>query len=368
MKKQNKLFYLILFSCLSIALSAQISIQVPYQGKEVFFIDHLFQFTIANTSTQALSGQLEISINDINGLVVASIHSDPILLTAGSSKQARQLRWPSGLQLGFGTLSQVLQQSGRLPFGEYVFCYQFVATTSARPLGVNCQEKSLKVQGQPTLIYPLDQSTIDHTYPQLSWRPPLPLVGPELHYSLKLVPLKERQSPMMAMEENIPLLHMHYLKQHQLLYPISGIPLKTGEDYVWQITAYYHDVEIGKTDIWQFSIQQNKEKPMAKAALRSYRFVKPKLDGTFYIMDEALCFAYTNRAYDEKLAYKVYENGRRDKSLLSLPPIKLKPGLNQIDLEEEALEGIEKNKQYTLKITDSRGDNYFLSFLYQPKN
>ena len=67
MAKQIKFSYCFFFFCLGLIGNAQVSIQTPYQTKEVFFIDHLFQFSVINTSVQAIPGQMEISIQEENG-------------------------------------------------------------------------------------------------------------------------------------------------------------------------------------------------------------------------------------------------------------------------------------------------------------
>jgi hypothetical protein len=157
---------------------------------------------------------------------------------------------------------------------------------------------------------------------------------------------------------------MQYFQQHLLTYPASGIPLDKQKIYAWQVTAYYSNLEIGKTDIWTFHFAKSNKEKVAVSAPKSFPFVQSKLKGSYYLAENDLCFAYNNRAYDGQLNYEIHENGNSSQLIENLPAITLREGLNYVQIDQMNLSGLNDGSVYLLKITDRQGRKYYLEFEY----
>ena len=105
-----------------------------------------------------------------------------------------------------------MNQYGRLLNGQYIYCYRFIDQSNGRTLGSFCQESAAINYQLPSLIYPRNSQKVINQFPVLSWRPPIPLFGTELNYALRLVSLDEGQSPLDAINSNLPLLENIDLK------------------------------------------------------------------------------------------------------------------------------------------------------------
>lgn len=232
-------------------------------------------------------------------------------------------------------------------------------------IGNYCQESTSQKFQLPRLAYPAHQQQLTTTLPVLSWHPPLPLFGNQLNYALKLVELEDNQTPIEAINTNLPLLERYRLKSLSLPYSAAGIPLQKDKKYVWQVTAYWMDAEMGKTDIWEFSLI-DKELEEQPPKTEAFRWVKRKLDGSFYVFTDQVYFAYDNRSYDKILNYKIYPRNQKNKVRKSKKPIELEPGINQITLDAKQLK-LRRDTDYLLEITDSKRTKYYLEFKYAKK-
>ena len=146
----------------------------------------------------------------------------------------------------------------------------------------------------------------------------MPIFGNELTYNLKLVALDKGQSPTDAIYRNLPLLEKYRVRGLSMPYPVTAMPLKEGQKYAWQVTAFWGNTEIGKTEIWAFSLE--KPKPIAQINRQeSYRLVKQELGSSFYIFSNEIYFAFQNQGYEATLNYSIYSKENPKKKVNNLP-------------------------------------------------
>lgn len=350
-----------------LSTSAQVAIFPTYQNIETFRIDQLFQVSLVNSGTNAVLGVLEVSVEGKNSQPVLKLSSNQIRLEGGAMVANEQIPWNTRLEFGSSQESSFLKSTGKLQFGEYVFCYSFISNGTA--LGVNCQEQTINLYGLPELLSPINDENIQTSLPILTWKPPFPLDIPNLHYSLRLTEFKPGQSPAEALKVNYPLLQTHHLENLLLPYPGDAYPLEEGKSYVWQVTAHTGPLEIGKTDIWVFHYNQretvltSKEQPTKP---ESYRFVKTSLDGSYYQANQDIYFAYDNRYHEATLNYTIICQSQEHKALQILPIIELQPGINKIRLEGETISELSEEASYLLQVTNAKGKHFYFPFYYRP--
>lgn len=346
-------------------VQGQVVITPLHQNQEFFYLDHLMQVSIINTTNELLKGTLEIYAEDELQATVFTIHSSTLTLAPTGFVQLTSNDWNSGIKYGSSRQAKYLQETGRFPFGEYVFCYRFLSTDGDQQLGVNCQERTIKVMGLPELIYPSDQEAITTKFPVLTWKPPLPLDLPNLHYSIRLVEVRKGQAIAQAIRANPPLITLKKVQEIFLPYPMDGVPLEEDKIYAWQVTAYADRLEIGATDIWTFSLAKEVKDRLQKEMIKeSYRVATQKMDDSYYLANRVIYFAFDNKQYDDMLNYEIRAVGENSKTLTDLPEITLKPGMNKIEIDGSQIKGFVTDEKYILKIKDRIGNQFYITFQY----
>ncbi len=255
----------------------------------------------------------------------------------------------------------ILQQTGRLPFGSYVFCVT-VFSNANKQLGVSCDEREVAPMAPPQLASPYDKDVIDIKNPILTWIPPRPMESDIIvTYALRLVELQSGQNSSEALLQNAPLLNLSGLTNTFLNYPVSAPELKTGSTYAWQVGASYEGYNLGTTDIWTFTV---KGKDPAQTDDIIFPFVSKKSDAKFYISHGIFRFAYNNKANEKALTYMITYMGKKQEKLSSLPEVALKPGVNKVQVDIRKNAALKKNEYYTLEVKDSKGQIYKLLYYY----
>ena len=275
-----------------------------------------------------------------------------------------QIDWTAPIAFGQTQFANILRETGTLQNGTFIFCYRFLAIPDSRILGLNCQEKTIMRFGPPELLSPQNGSYVSIPNPILSWKPPIPFTTLDIRYELVLAELKKGQSFIEAIRTNFSILNIKDIQRRFLLYPNTAPQLTLGKSYVWQVAAFHQGIEIGATDIWKFTYEQKELDKDSPPTVESYRFVKPKLDGAYYIANEIIYFAYDNRKSQSILNYQIYPIENRGKSLKNLPKIKLKTGINRLDIEGKKIKGLKDKKRYLLVVTDESEHQYYLAFIY----
>lgn len=357
---------LIISLLLSTESSSQVLIQPTFQQTEVFSIDQLLQVSLVNSSSQAVEGALDISIES-GGQMVFRLASPVMRLGVGEMRLADEINWNSRLQYGQNDLASFLRQTGKVYGNNLVFCYHFIENNTTKVLGSSCQEKTLLRFDPPELIFPEDRAKVQSLSPLLTWKPVNVLSFSPISYQLVLTELKKGQSPVEAIRTNFSLINERNLYQPFLPYPSNAQLLEEDKEYAWQVIAYLEGVEIGKTEAWRFSFKPN-QKNIEEIPEEGYRFVKRKSDGSYYLANKVLHFAYDNRDNEENLTYQIYPMAKDNlKAMKRVPSITLKPGVNNIDLDLSEVRGMKDSEEYLMTIQTAKNGRYYLRFKYFKK-
>lgn len=344
---------------------SQVIINPTFNQSNIFFLDQLLQVNVVNPTSTVMTGYLSVDIEDNQGNIILSITSTPMQLGANAITNASDINWQNNLNLANTSIANAIGETGKFPFGKYVFCYRFLSSVNAQVLGINCQEKEINIAGLPELISPYNNANIKSTYPLLTWRPPLPLSGQNVTYNLVLTELKNGQSYIDAIQSNFPLLKRKNLSQISLNYPPDALPLDEEKEYVWQVTAFYNNIEIGQTDIWKFSFKPTLTKS-AIPADESYRVLKKRKSSDYYVFNGTLYFIFDNRYNETVLEYTIYKEGNPNANITGLPLVQdMGAGTQKIELNLSNVNGIEANSKYVMKVKDKYEHEYVMTFLYK---
>ncbi|MEL7247217.1 MAG: hypothetical protein AAFO03_02325 [Bacteroidota bacterium] len=364
-----------LFKCLSfvpfflfvgVVVAQNQVVIVPHIKSHLYHIEQLYQVMLVNNSDENLQGQLSITLEDKLGEVVFEAISMPMLLEAGAVRQSRQLQWPPRGSAGNAIDQTSVSGLGRLPMGQFNLCYNFRTAQASTIAGFYCHEFETKIAGVPALTYPLDGGKIQEDNPVLQWRPPTMLAGEVLTYDLVLVALQAGQSVAEGLARNAPLLTQRIIGAQQLIYPFSAPALQDEVVYAWQITAYWNDYEIGKTDIWTFSKGKVAVTPQFKAISttnQSYPLLQRKISGAYHIVENELCFSFQNRFALPMLDYRILAADALDSQAFTPLDIALVPGWNKIAIPTNSPGmNLEADRFYYLEVIDGMGRKQYMKF------
>ncbi|MBN2000335.1 hypothetical protein JW935_22485 [candidate division KSB1 bacterium] len=150
---------------------------------------------------------------------------------------------------------------GRFPAGAYNICITVVDMEVGHEVGSGCVFFNVTMPGAPRLVTPFEDETIQEEYPMFQWTIPSPLPPEaEVYYYVKICRREEGQTVFEAID-NIAAFEIPYYRESSLQYPLEGLRLEEGSEYVWQIQAL--DLEgkpvgenDGKSEIWSFKYKQ----------------------------------------------------------------------------------------------------------------
>lgn len=149
------------------------------------------------------------------------------------------------------------------------------------------------------------------------------------------------------------------VSEMQYLYPLDAPIIEYGKHYAWQVFAINEGSVIGISEAWVFT-------PVNKFEIRKekhdcYRVITKNFNNGNYLYGEVMKFAFENRDSETDLRYSILDL-TTGSTLSKQPRIKLKSGLNKIDIDLKKVSGVKKGHHYLLKIVDSSNDDYKLTF------
>jgi hypothetical protein len=359
----KKTLLLILVIIASVISQAQVAaVLFPSVAKQ-FYIDDVWKTTFINTSTSTINVVVQFQVSEANksSSNVLTINTHVLTFSPGANHITAAEGAAGKWIYGGNEQGSILQATGKLPYGTYLFCARIFAATTNKSLGENCNE-DLEVAPMlpPQLSFPANGDTVTMNYPVLTWIPPRPLSGLNITYSLVLTKIEGSESPSQALLQNPPLINLSNLSNTNLTYPATAPALQPGVNYAWQVAASYEGYSLGTTDVWIFTL---KPPPPPPSDIVIYPVANKISDGHYYVTRGILRFAYINKANDKKLKYVIKVMGKKE-NLKRLPEVSINPGTNklQVDLRKNA--GLKKDQYYDLQITDSKGQVYKLLYYY----
>jgi len=370
MKNMNRIRQISLtILCLLSIVHAQ-NIQIVFHSFNPYFFtnDQLWNYSIVNMSTSSVSAQIELAVYKEGSILIYQAKTSPIKLLPGENPG--QLFSAKAIQSNYSSDASATfyKNTGLLAAGNYSFCIGLQSAQNSN-IGYSCQEINVNAITPPILTNPYNKEEISTTMPLLNWIPVMPQGIPELKYLLQLWEIKSSVivgEPLVALKTT----------GNSLQYNAGLPPLKEGSQYRWQVTAFAGNYYLGKSQIWDFSINQNSPSSPSPGPdedstdettstdTDSYRIIGDETVGADYVANGYLKIAYNNVANDTTLPYKISLADNPDVFLSNLPVQTLSNGINRINLNLAVTNLFENNETYTLEIEDGNGRGYYLDFLY----
>lgn len=332
-------------------------------------LDGLSFAQIISSYTQGKYARIKITIRENQGSQVATVMVPFLFIHPGSNTINRVEFAQSNFLFAQSLSGQQLKQTGRIPEGEYEFCFEVSVGDHKTQIVDDIFENCFSSQIQPLtpllLINPAPEDESCNIRPNFTWQPPMPF-NIQTRFRIIVCEKDEKQSDIEAISYNIPVINVAGMPSGNLFYPPKTPDLKKDKNYVWQITAYQEKTIVTKSEIWEFSIKCPEEKKKEDAD--SYRELKEQLDGSLYYAYGRLRFSLNNPYSNGPLEYSIDNLSDMQDEIKKLPELKLTSGLNQFELDLEDIKGIKADKNYLLKVTLQGNKILQLRFVYKETN
>lgn len=330
-------------------------------------LNGLLMAQISNAGGVNYDGRMKITVRDERNKVVVILQSDRFVVRPGNNFLPAGIFSQGNIRFGNSYAVATLSQTGKLPEGEFEYCYEF--STLEKPSGSNddkifenCFNAFIQPFTSLGLIYPSDEDSICSQRPDFTWQPLIPS-NAATRYRLLVTEKKEKQSLQEAVANNLPVFNQDDIAGFNLFYPPQLSPLTMGKTYAWQVTAYSQGTMLTKSETWEFTVGCQKER--VDSLKDSYRELKPSLNGDFYTAEGTLRFAIANAYQPVVMEYQIIDLSNQQIKFKKLPVIKLQTGLNKIDIDLSDISGMETGKMYQLNINNIGNQRLYLRFIYK---
>jgi hypothetical protein len=368
---QRRLF-IILFSFYFLVNTGNVSSQITVNFNAALHgqtLDGLSFAQIISSYSQNKFAKIKITIRENQGGIAATMMIPYLLITPGSNMINRVEFSRSGFQFAQSAAGQQIRQTGRMPEGEYEFCFEVTTgnpkTQAIEEMFENCFSSMIQPPTPLILINPAPEDESCNTRPNFTWQPPMPF-NSKTRYRIIVCEKEEKQSDLEAINYNIPVINVAAIPAATLFFPPKIPDLKKEKNYVWQVTAYQDKTIITKSEIWEFSVKCKEEEK--KDDGDSYRELKEEPDGSLYYAYNKLRFSFFNPNKEGPLEYNIQNLSDTKDMIKKLPELKMISGFNQFELDLGEVKGFKADKNYLLKVRLNGNRILQLRFVYKETN
>lgn len=283
-------FYLILCSVNMFAqnISALLTVN-PYPSPYISDWENnpasLGSLTISNFDQLSFLIRIRTSVSRAGTGEIVKTLTNPIQLNAVPVQIITNIQFISFADANFtnNDYKQKVLFTGRLLEGLYTACFS-IENIDGQVLASNiCANFTIVYPSAPQLLFPMNNDSLaaDINYPTFQWTPVIAPPAYQLTYSLKIVEILMGQSPLHAINSNVPVYENPQLNINSHTYPISAFPLENGKKYAWQVQVL---------DQYGFPPTQNAGKS------EIFIFAKKKQSFLFFLLANVLLSAPSNNS------------------------------------------------------------------------
>lgn len=369
------LFWALIFS---LNISAQIQVNLRPINPFHFTPEHSWEMDVISMNEKNFRVKLLAQVLTKNHHLIADLESDVLVINKGMNSFNSLTTQTQRINFSIVDYGHLISTIGKFPSGEYVVCVKFQCLTpdcdgagsDALSLEPNlCRDVNVELPTPLILASPFDKSEIEDKRPMFTWIPPMPIGGMlELRYLYTLAERREGQSNIDAIRRNRPIIQDQFVERPSLFYPLDVDELEYEKDYVWQVEAWYGNVYIATSEVWEFKLKIEEEK------IDTFRYIKLDLKQSveFYSVKSNGVLGFTIEDKFKNTIEKIELLNDLNKVVNSdIIPVKTeisRPGEDSMSLSSygenkycinlSELE-VEQGKYYTLKVTLSNQKGYY---------
>jgi hypothetical protein len=269
---------------------AQVSMSLQEPPAGIVRRDQLWNVSLIYSGSASIDVSIGLTLVDMSdNQTVLSAYSSPITLTKG----VKQLKATDVSPVQYIFLSPSLSRitDAFLPIGAYRACYTLTIGDAVN------QEDCISIEVQPLsppqLTMPADSAQIQNYYPQFSWLPPVPpVLFSDLNYDLLVAEVGPDQTPLSAIQENVPVYFARRLTTPGNIYPSSDTRLDTSRVYAWRVIAKNGEAFAAQSEVWTFRVKPETPKASVPYGGLYMELKKENTGSTGIISDNILGIRY----------------------------------------------------------------------------
>lgn len=366
MTKKQAVFLLFMVILGRVQAQVSLALQVPPAG--VVQKSQLWNMVLVNGSSTMSNIQVSLTLlstSDNNPVMTA------VSRVVAIEKGARQLKYTDFSPVNYKYLSPAfnvdLRPDGFLPIGSYTACYAISRWVgdALEPLAEDCITLEVQPLSPPILNQPADQDTLDIRNPQFSWLPPAPrqLLN-DLTYDVIVAKLGTGQTPLTAIQQNIPVYNEGRNRNNFLNYPASFALLDTGTTYAWCVIARNNNQFVAQSDVWTFTISNHQPELVQRESASYIKLQQDAAGGTAVCVD-SVKVVYVHQVEGKEVSYSVRNTDNVTGEVIAKGTFQVSNGNNFLLLPAAATRRMEADKYYLIDIADSRNQHWGTRFQYQ---
>ncbi|MBL7127801.1 MAG: hypothetical protein ISS16_02330 [Ignavibacteria bacterium] len=272
---------IIVFFCISSTYSQDlVTVNIQQPPPNQLHIEHLWKITLNNTSMDVLDVYLYGTLTEQNAGLIVTAKTSSINLHPGVRNVNVHELEPITVDYPNPDprYKETLIRTGNLPGGDYEVCIYVRLVSNNNNVGSDCIQQNIEIMPAPALISPGNGENLN-IRPLFTWMQAVK-PGTDVRYKIKIVEVKERQSPEIAMQTNLAWFEQYNIMTRVFQYPLSAEEFIDGSKYAWQITSLdFFGNPIGendgKSEIWSFSTITELEEKNSLAV--SFRLDNPAI-------------------------------------------------------------------------------------------
>lgn len=370
---KSKFFLLGVLICIqATAMAGDLNVMIKPINPFIFSSRQIYSpISILNIGSTNVEISVTVSLLNREGITLSEYRSVGFEVKPGNTDLS--ITSPTVLSAHYNNIAfrEYEQLNAAFPAGNYQYCVDLIykATGSKERF---CDDFDIQGMNPATLLYPENESNIDHPEMiQFSWVPCTPPRS-KIFYSFKLVELYKNQEPTEAIKRNPAIHQVSGLSSSLYVYPADAQKLKRGKEYAWQVECY-EDLSEPELQAFSHSAVSSEVHEFAigkKRLADTVLYATPKrvMDASFVTLKEGkVYFTFQSEYIQGKLDYSFIDRTRKEIPIeihrvnedgsISDSPIVLK-GENRYELVLD--KGYPADGIYTLEIHDLKGITYFL--------
>lgn len=263
------------------------------------------------------------------------------------------------------SLKDLITLHGSFPSGDYEFCINIHSGMDKNEVLdfnlLNCHYGHHEPIFLIQLMDPPDDSYLNHEWPTLIWMANHTLGG-QLQYDLKVVELRNKQTPQVAINRN----SAHYSEEKIFNtlapYPPSARSLDQEKVYAWQVYAFFRDIYMGKSEVWTFKFLNEEAIDPTLLSIPYLDIKKEKLTSEYDVYGVLKLKYNLSSSLKDELLIEVLNT--KDNKVLQMNP-KIDKGDNFIEYNFHQLNPLKHNRIYKLRISSTFESVYEVYFKYK---
>ena len=253
--KKLLLFFVLLLVTTNLHSQNQVISRLKQPPPNRFGISDLWSIDLNNTTRKEIKGYIIGTLSEEKDGLIIEARTKLFTIKPGNNTYTQKDFPNADVSYYNNRYKEILLRTGGAPDGDYKICIT-VYNEADEVIGLeNCIFHSVRQLSNITLISPEDNSSLPQEELVFSW---LPLPSAK-EYSLKIVELIGKQSPVVAMRDNRPFFQKDGIKVPNFQYPMNERKLNENKTYAWKVYLK-ENPEATASEIWTFTISKSNQK------------------------------------------------------------------------------------------------------------